>query len=270
MSGPHTPTSRFVIKDSSGKIWLDEVIKYSTANYLYARTTTLCDFVPQKAGNYTLTVSLTDWYKESTEKTINFTVCDMIYGDADGNGDVNIMDTTTIQQYLANLITDEIICTDLANCDDNTDVNIMDATRIQLYLAHKENSGKTGTVVEYVPKEPETNAPTVAPTVKPTTAPSGNKVTFSNSLNWSGTIYCYYWKDANTQIVSWPGRAMTKSGTNEYGQSLYTFDVPSGVKYIIFTNGTDQTVDISYPGGEVKYYALSTKTGNGYNVETWT
>lgn len=34
------------------------------------------------------------------------------------------------------------------------------------------------------------------------------------------------------------------------------------------TNGSDQTVDIKN-GGEVKYYALSTKTGNGYNVETW-
>ena len=36
----------------------------------------------------------------------------------------------------------------------------------------KENSGKTGTVVEYVPKEPETQAPTVAPTQKPTEKPT--------------------------------------------------------------------------------------------------
>ena len=71
-------------------------------------------------------------------------------------------------------------------------------------------------------------------------------------------------------MVSWPGKAMTKSGTNEYGQALYTFSVPSGVNYLIFTNGSNQTVDIKYSGGEVKYYALSNKTGNGYNVETWT
>ncbi len=269
MSGPHTPTSHFLIKDSSGKTWFDEVIKYSTANYSLCSTTTFCDFIPQKAGEYTLTVSLTDWYKEYTEKTINFTVSDMIYGDSDGNGNVNIMDTTTIQQYLANIISEEGIYLDLADCDANVDVNIMDATTIQLYLAHKENSGKTGTVVQYVPKEPETQAQTVAPTQKPTTAPSGNTVTFTNSLNWSGTIYCYHWSDSNTAMTSWPGKAMTQSGTNEYGQTLYTFDVPSGVNYLIFTNGSSQTVDIKYSGGQVKYYALSTKTGNGYNVETW-
>lgn len=266
MAGPHTPTSRFLIKDSTGKVVVDEVVKYSSVNYSFCSTTTEYDFIPKKAGDYTLTVSLTDWYKEYTEKTINFTVCDMIYGDSDGNGDVNIMDTTKIQQYLANIITDSDIYLDLADCDANTDVNIMDATTIQLYLAHKENSGKTGTVIEYIPP---TEIETQPQTQKPTTNSGGNNVTFTNSLSWSGTIYCYYWSDSNTAMVSWPGKAMTKSGTNEYGQSLYTFDVPSGVNYLIFTNGTSQTVDIKYSGGEVKYYALNTKTGNGYNVETW-
>ncbi len=266
MSGPHTPKSRFVIKDSSGKTCFDEVIKYSTANYVINSTTTVCNFTPQKAGEYTLTVSLTDWYEEYTEKTINFSVYDMIYGDADGNGSVNIMDATIIQHHLANIETKNAIYLDLADCDTKESVNIMDATTIQLYLAHKENSGKTGNIVEYIPP---TEAPTETPTQKPTTAPSGNKVTFTNSLSWSGTIYCYYWSDQNTAMTSWPGVAMTNSGTNEFSQTLYTFDVPNGANYLIFTNGSSQTVDIKYSGGEVKYYALNTKTGNGYNVETW-
>lgn len=266
MSGPHTPTSRFVVKDSSGKTCFDEIIKYSTVNYSLCSTTTSCDFFPQKAGEYTLTVSLTDWYKESAEKTISFTVCDMIYGDTDGNGAVNIMDATITQQYLANIVDDGNIYLDLANCDTDEKITIMDATTIQLYLAHKENSGKAGSVIEYIPP---TEVETLAPTEKPTTTTGGNKVTFTNSLNWSGTIYCYYWSDSNTAMTSWPGKTMTKSSTNEYGQSLYTFSVPSGVNYLIFTNGSSQTVDIKYSGGEVKYYALDTKTGNGYNVETW-
>ncbi len=264
-SGGYTPKSHFVIKDSTGKVWFDDMVKYTTYDMGIRTTTTVCGFIPQKAGEYTLTVSLTDYNKEYAEKTINFTVYDMIYGDADGNGAVNIMDATIIQYHLANIDTKGNIYLDLADCDTKESVNIMDATTVQLYLAHKENSGKTGNVIEYVPP---TQEETIKPTEEPTVVKS-NTVTFTNSLNWSGTIYCYYWSDQNTAMTSWPGKAMTNSGSNEFAQTLYTFDVPNGANYLIFTNGSSQTVDIKYSGGEVKYYALNTKTGNGYNVETW-
>ena len=266
MSGPHKPESRFVIKDSSGKVCFDEIIGYSTANYLINSTTTVCHFTPQKAGKYTLTVSLTDWYKEYTEKTIDFEVFDMIYGDTDGNGSVNILDATIIQYYLADIENKSDFHPDLADCDTMEGVNILDATTIQLYLVDIVKNNKIGSKVEYIPS---TEPPTTQPTQKPTTTTGGNKVTFTNSLNWSGTIYCYYWSDSNTAMTSWPGKAMTSSGSNEFSQSLYTFNVPSGVNYLIFTNGSSQTVDIKYGGGEVKYYALDSKTGNGHNVETW-
>ena len=263
-------TYTFEVKDENGKVCFSKTTKCNSYNLNYRFTETLFPYTPTKAGNYTITVSSTDANKEYAEKALSFTVYDMIYGDADGNTDVNIMDTTTIQQYLANIINDEQIYTKMADCDGNTDVNIMDATRIQLYLAKKENSGNVGNIVEYIPPtEPETQ-PSVVPTQKPTTAPpASNKVTFTNSLNWSGTIHCYYWSDENTAMTSWPGKAMTSSGTNEFSQTLYTFDVPTGATYLIFTNGSSQTVDIKYSGGEVKYYALNSKTGNGFNVETW-
>ncbi len=266
MSGPHKPESRFVIKDSVGKVWFDGIVGYKTANYAICSTDTVHTFTPQVAGDYTLTVSTTDWNKEYAEKTINFKVFDMIYGDADGNGDVNILDATFTQKQLANLLNEGDIYLDLADCDENAGITVMDATTIQLYLARSENCGKAGEKVDYTPITP--TQPT-QPTEKPTTSPSSNKVTFTNSLSWSGTIYCYYWSDSNSAMVSWPGKAMTSSGTNEFSQTLYTFNVPSGANYLIFTNGTNQTVDIKYSGGEVKYYALDTKTGNGYNVETW-
>ena len=272
LSGPHKPESRFVIKDSDGKIWFDQVIRFTSSNYHLNSTTTHCNFTPQKAGKYTLHVSSTDYYKETAEKTISFEVFDMIYGDSDGNGEVSVMDATTVQRYLADVITDESICLDFADCDENEDVNVLDATLIQRYVASLNGSANVGKVIEYTPNV-EPSDPTVeptTPTVAPTTPPApGNKVTFTNSLNWSGTIYCYYWSDSNTQMTAWPGKAMTKSGTNEYSETLYTFSVPNGVKYIIFTNGSAQTVDITYPGGEVKYYPMSSKTGNGHNVGTW-
>lgn len=266
LSGPHKPESRFVIKDSSGKVWYDEIIKYSSADYRINSTTTICGFTPQKAGKYTLTVSSTDYNKDYAEKTIDFTVSDMITGDADGNGLVSVMDATTIQRYLANLVANDGIYTDLADCDTNDSVNVLDATYIQRYMASLSGSANVGKVISYTPIIDPVDPPTEAPTTPPVLQ---NQVTFTNSLNWSGTIYCYYWSDSNTQMTSWPGKSMTKSGTNEYGETLYTFDVPKDVKYIIFTNGSAQTVDITYPGGVVKYYAQSSKTGNGYNVGTW-
>lgn len=70
-------------------------------------------------------------------------------------------------------------------------------------------------------------------------------------------------------MTSWPGVKMTNSGTNGFNETLYTFDVPSDATYLIFTNGSSQTVDIKYNGGVVRYYPLNSKTGNSFNVETW-
>ena len=60
-----------------------------------------------------------------------------LIGDADANGDVNIMDATYIQLYLAMAASD--IDMDAANVDKDSDVTIMDATNIQLYLAQQGN-----------------------------------------------------------------------------------------------------------------------------------
>ena len=268
--GPVKSLYKFDVKDSSGQIVYTKTNKSTSMHLNYKKSVIDFDYIPAKAGKYTLTVSSTDGGNEYAEFTIDYTVLNKIFGDADGNGDVNIMDATIIQQHLANIINEEKFYSQMADCDENSDINIMDATRIQLYLAQKDNFGSVGNIIEYIPPtEPPTEPPTVAPTQKPTEAPKSNKVTFTNSLNWSGTIYCYYWSDANTTMTSWPGKVMTNSGSNEFAQTLYTFDVPTDATYLIFTNGSAQTVDIKYTGGEVRYYALNTKTGNGYNVETW-
>lgn len=211
-----------------------------------------------------------------------------LIGDANCSGEINIMDATYLQQFLAFIIDRENIDTETADSNRDNNIDISDASRIQRYLANLNDFGSVGdelvkaiyktTISDtneniIIPTEPsvdETTDETEVPTTKPTETPVlKNKVTFTNSLNWSGTIYCYYWSDSNTAMVTWPGKAMTKSGTNEFNQTLYTFEVPQNATKIIFTNGSSQTVDISYSGGETKYYAENSKTGNGYNVGTW-
>ncbi len=275
--GNYKVESQFVIKDSSGKVWCDEIVKYTTYDMKIKTTTTNYSFIPAKSGEYTLTVSSDDCNKEYAEKTISFTVYDMRVGDANGDGTVNIKDATDIQKYLASLITEEDIYKEMSDCDENANISIKDATAIQCYVAGIENFGITGSVIEYIPPtEPATNpetepvtTPQTEPT-EPTTAPViSNEVTFTNSHSWGGTIYCYYWSNDNTTMTSWPGKVMTNAGQNGFSQTLYTFEVPLEATYIIFTNGSEQTVDINYGGGEIRYYPLTTKTGNGYNVETW-
>lgn len=117
--------------------------------------------------------------------------------------------------------------------------------------------------------EPTTEEITTEVPTDPTVVPEVRTVTFTNSFNWSGEIKCYYWSDADTSMTAWPGAAMKNAGTNDFGEALYTFDVPEGVTWIIFTNGTSQTVDIPF-SGEARYYPISATNDKGhFNVETW-
>jgi hypothetical protein len=94
-------------------------------------------------------------------------------------------------------------------------------------------------------------------------------VTFTNSFRWSGQIYCYYWSE-NETFVGWPGTPMTKAYTNEYGEDVYQLRLPYYAEFIIFSNGSAQTTDIPFPGGEVRYYPISETDSNGRNkVNTW-
>ena len=56
-----------------------------------------------------------------------------LLGDADGDGSVTILDATTIQRYLAGILSEEYIDIDASKCTGDT-VSILDATYIQRYL----------------------------------------------------------------------------------------------------------------------------------------
>ena len=270
--GPQKSLYEFVIKDSSGNVCYTETVKSYWHHLTYCVSKISLDWIPEKKGTYTVTVSSTDGAKDYAEKTVEFTVFDSIYGDADGNGEVNVKDATAIQKSLAGVGQEITFRRDLADCDKNNAVTIKDATCIRKFIANVDNSYEAGKVIEYIPPytEPETTVPATEPVTQPP-VPEVRKVTFTNSHRWSGiNLYCYYWSDTNKSMTTWPGVAMTNIGTNDFGEVCYTFDVPQGATYIIFTNGSSQTVDIPYSGGEAKFYPLTETDSQGhYKVANW-
>lgn len=65
-------------------------------------------------------------------------------------------------------------------------------------------------------------------------------------------------------MTDWPGVAMTAESQNEYGETIYTLEVPSDAGYLIFNNGGDQTND--YTWSDKSVYAFY---NNGGNVTPW-
>ena len=122
------------------------------------------------------------------------------------------MDATTTQLYLAKSIalTDDAKLG--ADVDVNSDINIIDTTLIQLYLANKTVSGSS--CGEYLTG----GSVIIDPTQKPTEniIPDGkNYIYYYNSDNW-GTVMAYCWSDANSAMMSWPGQSMESIGNNVY------------------------------------------------------
>ncbi|MBR3988686.1 MAG: starch-binding protein [Clostridia bacterium] len=113
-----------------------------------------------------------------------------------------------------------------------------------------------------------TDAIEVSTTTEPIPVVS-NVVDFTNSYGWQGTISCYYWSDSNQTMISWPGVKMQSKGNNDFGEAVYTLEIPSDATYVIFTNGSIQTVDIPYIDGEQRFYPVSPNNEGKYSVENW-
>ena len=269
--GPIKSLYKFDVKDADGNIVYTTTNKSTTYHLGNKKSTIDFEYIPEKAGNYTLTVSSNDENNEYAEFTTAYIVFDKTYGDSNSDGTVNVMDATYIQRFSVGSVSADEINNQLADCDDNNTVNVMDATYIQRFTASLSGCANAGKIIEYIPPEKPEEPSTEPPTVEPSTEPVvENKVTFTNSFNWSGTIYCYYWNDNNHSMTSWPGGAMQNAGKNDFNETMYTFTVPKDATYIIFSNGSNQTTDISYSGGIVKYYPISQLDSKGhYMVRTW-
>ena len=198
----------------------------------------------------------------------------VLIGDTNQDGKITINDVTGIQLYINETITFNQKQKIAADVDEDGSVDIRDATYIMLYIANQPSSeAKVGQYTGGIaPTQPTTVKPTTQPTTAPTptTQPTTSSVsdkytmTFTDNYNW-GNVNCYYWSDSNTKMTSWPGESMTKSTTNELGQSVYTIDIPSDATYVIFNNGSSQTVDIPVTGS-AKFYISGSSNGK-YTVK---
>lgn len=67
-----------------------------------------------------------------------------IFGDADSDGIITIVDATTVQKYIVSLIDPTAVDQQIADVDGDGIVTIMDATAIQKYIVGLDGYGKTG------------------------------------------------------------------------------------------------------------------------------
>ena len=106
------------------------------------------------------------------------------------------------------------------------------------------------------------------PDPNPNPTPSGI-IKFTDNQKW-GKAYAYFWNDSSTDLGGkWPGIQMNSAGKNEYGENLFSVNIPEGATYVVFTNGTDQTVDTVLTGAE-GYYTDGTKDDQGhFNTLPW-
>ena len=179
-------------------------------------------------------------------------------GDTDEDGEITIKDVTTIQRYIAEL---EIMPRVGKTGDTNGDgeLDIADATLLQMFLAEYDIESRIGQILTIE-----------APASEPATKPQDYTVYFTNSRSWSGTIYCYYWSDENSHMLTWPGEKMTYDRTNSSNQKIYTFTVPANIDYLMFNNNDKQTVKIPFDGTVLRFYAKSSTDSSGkYEYGTW-
>ena len=122
------------------------------------------------------------------------------------------------------------------------------------------------TVYTAIPWGGTTPATTTAVTTTKATSGGSTGATsfkFSDSLHW-GDIRLYAW-DANNQAITaeWPGDTGVQGQANEYGEMVYTINVPANAAGVIVNgaNGSKQTANITNfaPGGG-GYYVLADKT----------
>ncbi len=74
----------------------------------------------------------------------------------------------------------------------------------------------------------------------------GNVVRLINTLGWR-EAYVYAWdEDGNCLSGDWPGILITQTEVNDYGETIFIYEIPEGAVGIIFNDGNgSQTEDIT-------------------------
>ena len=171
----------------------------------------------------------------------------ILIGDVDLNGTITISDSTEAQRYISHIATlsdDALIAADV---NKDSVISVKDATLIQAYVVKLTvEDSYCGTYTGNI--EPTQPATTVTePTTEPTSIQTKNYVYFNNTDNWS-TVNIYVWSSTDSNYMSWPGVAMESIGNN-----TYRFELPDGVDYAIFNDGSTQTDDLKIPDVNMIY-----------------
>nr|MBQ4172523.1 dockerin type I repeat-containing protein [Ruminococcus sp.] len=88
------------------------------------------------------------WWIEGTEyHHIGSESTDMLIGDVDGNGEVEVRDATWIQRKLTLMDIPFTFSSDRADADGSGDITLMDATYIQRWLAHLKSNDNIGKLI---------------------------------------------------------------------------------------------------------------------------
>ena len=80
------------------------------------------------------------------------------------------------------------------------------------------------------------------------------------------TVNCYYFgedKNPLENTVSWPGQEMTLVNAEE---NVWGYVVPAGTGYVIFNNGSAQTIDLLF-ATELNYYVLQEGSDGKYTAD---
>ena len=70
-----------------------------------------------------------------------------VFGDVDGNGEVEVVDATWIQRHLVSIDIPFTIDLKTADIDGDGQIALIDATLIQRWLAHLKSNNKIGKIV---------------------------------------------------------------------------------------------------------------------------
>lgn len=184
-------------------------------------------------------------------------VGNVLIGDVDLNGDIDIRDATLLQFAIAGLDTLNDNQKLAANTNSDSNISIIDATNIQLYLADMGSSDNN--VGKYTGYEYPTQPATTEPTTAETTPSDKTVVYFRNTDNWS-SVNVHYWNN-NGETTTWPGIQMTLVSGN-----IYKYEVPNGMTGIIFNNGNGtKTGDLTMPTQQNMIYDYSMDSWSSYN-----
>ena len=134
-------------------------------------TTTAATEATTAASETTVAAEPTEATTAAPETTTPVQTVEVLLGDADSSGKIDVKDVTHIQKHIASYFTLEGTPALAADVDGNGTIDVNDATLIQKYLASYNVDYKIGEVVQFGSDTPAPTAENPQPTeVQPTTA----------------------------------------------------------------------------------------------------